>query len=54
MATAAMRRYAAEIFRLQQDAPYVGLAELSESANSSQQATARMVGRMKKLKLSRT
>ena len=50
MATSAMRRYAAEIFRLQQDAPYVGLAELSESANSSQQATARMVGRMKELK----
>jgi len=50
MATSAMRRYAAEIFRLQQDAPYVGLAELSEIANSSQQATARMVGRMKELK----
>jgi len=49
MATSAMRRYAAEIYRLQQDAPYVGLAELSESANSSQQATARMVGRMKEL-----
>ena len=49
MATSAMRRYAAEIFRLQQDAPYVGLAELSESANSSQQATARMVGRMREL-----
>ncbi len=49
MATSAMRRYAAEVFRLQQDAPFVGLAELSESANSSQQATARMVGRMKQL-----
>jgi DtxR family Mn-dependent transcriptional regulator len=44
-----MQRYAAEIFRLQQDTPYVGLNELSESANSSMQATARMVGRMKKL-----
>ena len=41
MATPAMQRYAAEIFRLQQDAPYVGLNELSESANSSMQATAR-------------
>lgn len=47
MATPAMQRYAAEIFRLQQDTPYVGLTELSESANSSLQATARMVGRMK-------
>jgi len=49
MATPAMQRYAAEIFRLQQDSPYVGLTELSESANSSQQATARMVTRMKQL-----
>jgi len=49
MATPAMQRYAAEIFRLQQDMAYVGLNELSESANSSMQATARMVGRMKKL-----
>lgn len=49
MATPAMQRYAAEIFRLQQDAPFVGLNELAESANSSMQATARMVGRMKKL-----
>ena len=49
MATPAMQRYAAEIFRLQQDTDYVGLNELSESANSSMQATARMVGRMKKL-----
>jgi len=49
MATPAMQRYAAEIFRLQQDSAYVALNELSESANSSMQATARMVGRMKKL-----
>ena len=49
MATPAMQRYAAEIFRLQQDAPFVGLAELSESANSSLQATSRMVARMKEL-----
>ena len=49
MATPAMQRYAAEIFRLQQDAPFVGLNELSESANSSMQATARMVARMKQL-----
>jgi DtxR family Mn-dependent transcriptional regulator len=49
MVTPAMQRYAAEIFRLQQDAPFVGLNELAESASSSMQATARMVGRMKKL-----
>jgi len=49
MTTTAMRRYAAEIYRLQQDSPTVGLAELSKHAESSQQATARMVSRMKKL-----
>src|SRR5215216_5675182 len=49
MATPAMQRYAAEIYRLQQDMDYVGLNELSESANASQQATARMVARMKEL-----
>ncbi len=49
MATPAMRRYAAEIYRLQQDFPNVGLSELSQSAESSLQATARMVGRMKEL-----
>ena len=49
MATPAMQRYAAEIYKLQQDAPFVGLAELSESANSSLQATSRMVARMKEL-----
>ena len=49
MATPAMKRYAAEIFRLEQDVPFVGLSELSESANASLQATSRMVGRMKKM-----
>jgi DtxR family transcriptional regulator, Mn-dependent transcriptional regulator len=49
MATPAMQRYAAEIFRLQQDSQFVGLTELSESASSSPQATSRMVGRMKDL-----
>jgi DtxR family Mn-dependent transcriptional regulator len=47
MATPAMHRYAAEIFRLQQDSRFVGLADLSESASSSMQATSRMVARMK-------
>ena len=49
MATPAMQRYAAEIYRLQQDTAYVGLNELSESANASLQATARMVGRLKEV-----
>jgi DtxR family Mn-dependent transcriptional regulator len=49
MATPAMQRYAAEIYRLQQDMDYVGLNELSESANSSLQATSRMVARMKEM-----
>jgi len=42
-----MRRYAAEIYRLQQDLPQVGLSELSEAVGSSLQAASRMVGRMK-------
>jgi DtxR family Mn-dependent transcriptional regulator len=49
MATPAMKRYAAEIYRLEQDAPFVGLSELSESVNASLQATSRMVGRMKQM-----
>jgi DtxR family Mn-dependent transcriptional regulator len=49
MATAAMKRYAAEVYRLEQDAPFVGLSELSEHVNASLQATSRMVGRMKQL-----
>src|SRR5512132_266879 len=49
MATPAMQRYAAEIYRLEQDMDHVGLNELAESANSSLQATARMVARMKEL-----
>jgi DtxR family Mn-dependent transcriptional regulator len=49
MATPAMQRYAAEIYRLQQDMDHVGLNELAESANSSLQATARMVSKMKEL-----
>ena len=49
MATPAMQRYAAEIYRLQQDIAHVGLNDLAESANASMQATARMVARMKEL-----
>src|SRR5512147_2959824 len=47
MTTPAMRRYAAEVYRLQQDLPQVGLSELSEAVGASLQATSRMVGRMK-------
>jgi DtxR family Mn-dependent transcriptional regulator len=47
MTTPAMRRYAAEVYRLQQDLPQVGLSELAEAAGASLQATSRMVGRMK-------
>src|SRR5688572_13633237 len=47
MATPAMKRYAAEIYRLQQDYPFVGLSDLSETVETSLQATSRMVGRMK-------
>jgi len=47
MSTPGMRRYAAELYRLQQDLPQVGLSDLSESAAASLQATSRMVARMK-------
>ena len=47
MSTPAMRRYAAEIYRLQQDLPFVGLSELAETVATSLQATSRMVGRMR-------
>jgi len=47
MATPAMKRYAAEIYRLQEDHPSVGLSDLSEVADVSVQAATRMVGKMK-------
>ena len=51
MITPAIRRYAAETYRLQQDSPQVGLSELADAVEASLQATSRMVGRMKKLGL---
>jgi DtxR family Mn-dependent transcriptional regulator len=51
MITPAIRRYAAEIYRVQQDTPQVGLSELADAVEASLQATSRMVGRMKKLGL---
>lgn len=49
MATPAMKRYAAEIYRLQEDHPFVGLSDLSQVADVSVQAATRMVGKMKEL-----
>jgi DtxR family Mn-dependent transcriptional regulator len=47
MVTATMRRYAAEIYRLQEDRSYVGLSDLSGLINASDQAISRMIGRLK-------
>lgn len=41
-----MRRYAAEVFRIQQDLPQVSLSLLSDHVESSPQAIARMVKRL--------
>jgi len=46
-ATPAMRRYAAEIYRLQEGHQYVTLAELSEHVNASLQAISKMIGKLK-------
>jgi DtxR family Mn-dependent transcriptional regulator len=45
--TPTMRRYAAEIYRLQDEGPFVGLTELAEGVNASLQAASRMLGRLK-------
>jgi DtxR family Mn-dependent transcriptional regulator len=45
--TPTMRRYAAEIYRLQDEGAPVGLSELAESVNASLQAASRMLGRLK-------
>ncbi len=42
----AMQRYAAEVFRIQQDTPQVSLSHLAETVESSPQAIARMVKRL--------
>jgi DtxR family Mn-dependent transcriptional regulator len=42
----AMQRYAAEVFRIQQDSPQVSLSHLAEHVESSPQAIARMVKRL--------
>jgi Mn-dependent DtxR family transcriptional regulator len=43
-----MRRYAAEIYRLQQDHPYAPLSSVAEHVDASLQAVSRMVNRMEK------
>lgn len=45
--TPAMRRYAAEIYRLQETREYVGLAELAGEVGTSSQAVARLVARLR-------
>lgn len=45
-ASPAMQRYAAEVFRIQQDHPQVSLSHLAEHVESSPQAIARMVKRL--------
>ena len=42
-----MRRYAAEIYRLQENQEFVSLSELAEYVDASLQATSRMVNRLK-------
>ena len=46
-----MRRYAAEIYRLQQDHPFATLSMLAEHVDASLQAVSRMIGRMEKAEL---
>lgn len=45
--SAAMQRYAADIYRLQQDQPHVSLSDLADRMNVSVQAASRMVRRLK-------
>jgi DtxR family Mn-dependent transcriptional regulator len=45
--TPTMRRYAAEIYRLQDEKGYAGLSEIAESVNASLQAASRMLSRLK-------
>ncbi|MGH2582297.1 MAG: metal-dependent transcriptional regulator [Anaerolineales bacterium] len=46
VASPAMQRYAAEVFRIQQDEPQVSLSHLADHVDSSAQAIARMVKRL--------
>jgi len=47
MLSLSMQRYAAEIYRLQQDHPYVSLSDLAGDLDVSAQAVSRMVRRLK-------
>ena len=46
--TSAMRRYVAEIYRLQDEKDYAGLSEIAEGVNASLHAASRMLNRLKK------
>jgi DtxR family transcriptional regulator, Mn-dependent transcriptional regulator len=46
-ATPAMRRYAAEIYRLQEGREYVSLTELSEHVDASLQAISKMINKLR-------
>ena len=45
--SSAMQRYAAEIYRLQQDHPYATLSSIAEHVDASLQAVSRMIKRLK-------
>ncbi len=47
MISLSMQRYAADIYRIQQDHPFVSLADLAEHMDVSVQAASRMVRRLK-------
>jgi len=47
MVTQTMRRYAAEIYRLQEDRIYVSLSDLAEEIHASNQAISRMISLLK-------
>jgi DtxR family Mn-dependent transcriptional regulator len=51
MITPTMRRYAAEIYRMQEQQPYVSLSDLAEEVGTSNQAVSRLVARLRNLGL---
>jgi len=44
-----MKRYAAEIYRLQEDREFVGVSDLADHIDASLQAISRMIGRLKEM-----
>ncbi|HLE14362.1 MAG TPA: metal-dependent transcriptional regulator [Anaerolineales bacterium] len=47
MITPTMRRYAAEIYRMQEERPYVSLADLADEVGASSQAVSRLIARLR-------